>query len=115
MDEEGGKVWDSKGIILSSNANPANYRAELISGLFEHFHPILHIALIFLQIHITQLTCNFLNNHTWPSLEPGGENITLSQKKKKDLIRKKDCEESLFIYSSSHCFLSGMGTYYQDV
>lgn len=47
MDEEGGKVWDSKGIILSSNANPTNYRPELISGLFEHFHPFLHIALIF--------------------------------------------------------------------
>lgn len=114
MDGDGGKVSDWKGIILSSNANPANYRAELINGLFEQFHPFLHIALIFLQIHITQLTCSFLNNNKWQSLQSGGENIALLQKKK-DLIREKDCEESLFIYSSSHCLPSGTGTHYQDI
>lgn len=77
-----GKVSDWKGIILPSNANPANYRAELINGLLEHFQPVLHIVLIFLQIHITQLTCSFLNNHTWRSFQSGGENIALLQKKR---------------------------------
>lgn len=81
MDGEGGKVSDWKGIILSSNANPANNRAELINALFEHFHPFLHIALIFLQIHITQLTYSFSNNQTWQSFQTGGENIALLQKK----------------------------------
>lgn len=114
MDGEGGKVSDWKGIILSSNANPANNRAELINGLFEHFHPFLHIALIFLQIHITQLTYSSSNNQTWQSFQTGGENIVLLQKKR-DLIREKDWEGSLFLYSSSHCLPSGMGTYYQDI
>lgn len=81
MDGEGGMVSDWKGIILSCNANPANYRAELINGLFEQFHPFLHIALIFLQIHITQLTCSYSNNHTRQSLQSGGENIALLQEK----------------------------------
>lgn len=89
----------------------------LMSGLSTYFNPFLHTTLaFFLQMCITPLTCIFLSNPTWQSVQSGGENIAfLHEKKRKVLIREEDCKVSLFVSSPSHSLPSGRGAHYQDI